>query len=205
MKKIYKLIALFTFALFVGTANAATVAVAVGVDASGSPANVFTPSAITCAVGDIVQFILASGTHNVTSTSVPSGAAAMSSGTLSTPGQMYNYTVTVAGAYAFHCTFHSGMNGTINASAVGIAEPTIDLLVSTYPNPFNDKITLKYGKQIQSVKFFNVVGEEVKSIDLAPTEDKKEIEFEGIPSGIYFMRTYREGAIVETKKIVKAK
>ena len=79
------------------------------------------------------------------------------------------------------------------------------MLVTAYPNPFSEKITLKYGKQIDAVKIFNIVGEEVKSVELIATEDKKEIYFEGIPSGVYFMRTYNEGTVVETKKIVKAK
>ena len=206
MKKIYKLITLFSFALFAVNVNAATINVAVGVDGTGSPAMMYTPSAITCNVGDVVTFILANGTHTVTSTSVPGAAAPMSSGTMSTLGQMYNYTVTVAGAYAFHCTFHASMTGTINAAGgAGIADPAIDLLTNAYPNPFSDKITLKYGKQIESIKIFNVIGEQIKSSDLAPTEDKKEIDFEGIPSGIYFIRTYKEGTIVETKKIVKVK
>ncbi len=91
------------------------------------------------------------------------------------------------------------------SAATGILDPATDLIVNAYPNPFSDKITLKYGKQIESVKIFNVIGEQIKSIDLVPTEDKKEIDFEGIPSGIYFIRTYNEGNIVETKKIVKAK
>ncbi|MGZ4033801.1 MAG: T9SS type A sorting domain-containing protein [Bacteroidia bacterium] len=206
MKKIYKLITLFSFALFAVNANAATIPVAVGVDGSGNPATMFTPSAITCNVGDVVEFVLGNGTHNVTSTSVPGGAAAMSSGTMSTLGQMYNYTVTVAGAYAFHCTFHAGMNGTINAStAAGIAEVSVDLLTSVYPNPFNDRITLKYGSQIGSIRIFNVLGEQVKLADLSATEDQKEIDFEGMPSGIYFIRTYKGETVIETKKVVKVK
>jgi plastocyanin len=200
MKKLYSLIcatALTTYSF------AATVSIAVGVNSGGTPANVFTPSSVTCNVGDQLSFILASGTHNVTSTSVPGGAAAMSSGTMSTPGQMYNYTVTVAGVYNYGCTFHAGMVGTATASAAaGIADPTVDLLTQAYPNPFNEKMTLKYNG-IDKVEFFNVVGEKVASFKLTDADGKAEFDLSDLSAGVYFYRTYREGTIVETRKVVK--
>jgi hypothetical protein len=64
---------------------------------------------------------------------------------------------------------------------------------------------LKYGKAVQSVKIYNVVGEQIKSIELSELEEKVDVDFEGVPAGIYFIRTYNDGTIVETKKIVKAK
>jgi plastocyanin len=206
MKKIYSLIFASAFTLASLSSSAATIPVLVGANSSGVPSNVFTPSAITCNVGDIVNFVLASTiAHNVTSTSVPSGAAAMSSGTMSTLGQMYAYTVTVAGAYAFSCTFHAGMNGTINAAATGVAEVATDLLTTVYPNPFKDKLTVKYGKQIESIKIFNIVGEEVKSMELSATQEKTDIYFDDLSAGIYFIRTYKDKKVIETKKIVKTK
>jgi plastocyanin len=200
MKKLYTLIcatALSTFSF------AATVNIAVGIDGTGSPANMFTPSTVTANVGDVLTFILASGTHNVTSTSVPGGAAAMSSGTMSTFGQMYNYTVTVAGTYNYSCTFHPGMNGTATVSAAaGIATPAVDLLTSAYPNPFSNKLTVKYNG-IESIELFNVVGEKVRSFELSAVENKAELDLSDLNAGIYFYRTYKEGMIVETKKVIK--
>src|SRR3989344_8905161 len=104
--------------------------------ASSAPANEFFPATVSAAVGDIIRFTLANGMHNVTSTSVPGGALAMSSGTLSTVGQQYNYTVTVAGTYLYGCTFHAGMSGSVNVAASGIATATVDLLTTAYPNHF---------------------------------------------------------------------
>ena len=201
MKKIYKLIVLSSFAFFTLTANAVVIPVSVG----GS-SNVFSPNNFTANIGDVVTWTWAGGLHNVTSASVPSGATAFTSPSQS--AGTFSYTITTAGTYGYSCTFHAGfgMVGAFTVStSTGILDPAIDLLVTAYPNPFSDKITLKYGKEIESVKIFNVIGEQIKSIDLAPTEDKKEIYFEGIPSGIYFIRTYKEGTIVETKKIIKTK
>lgn len=204
MKKIYSLIFAFAFVLCSFNSKAATVTVGVGIDATFNPANQFTPSTVSAAVGDVIQFILGAGTHNVTSTSVPGGAAAMSSGTMSTLGQTYNYTVTVAGTYLYSCTFHAGMNGTVNVAASGIATPTVDLLTSAYPNPFKDKFTLKYGA-IESIDLFNIIGEKVKSFELPKNESKTEIDLTDLNTGVYFIRTYHEGTVVETKKIVKTK
>lgn len=200
MKKIYKLIAFFSFALFAVNANAVTINVAVG-----GTTNVFSPNNFTANIGDVVLWTWMGGTHNVTSASVPGGAATFASSTQTTG--TFSYTITTAGSYGYSCTIHAGMGmvGGFTVSNVGIIDPTVDLLVNAYPNPFKSKMTLKYGKQIESVKIFNIVGEQVKSFDLSPTEEKKEIDFEGIPSGVYFMRTYKEGTIVETKKIVKTK
>lgn len=200
MKKIYSLICVFTL-LNIST-NAATINVGVGTNGTAL-ANQFFPSAITANVGDVVAFILAGGTHNVTSSSVPATAAAISSGTMTTPGQTYNYNVTVAGSYVFSCTFHIGMNGTINAAA-GIATPTVDLLTSVYPNPFKDKVTLKYNG-VESIDLYNIVGEKVKTFELPSTENKTEIDLSDLSAGVYFIRTFKEGIVLETKKIVKAK
>ena len=205
MKKIYSLIFASAFVLFSFNSNAATVTVGVGIDASFNPANQFTPAAVTAVVGDVIQFILGSGTHNVTSTSVPGGAAAMSSGPMTGLGTMYNYTVTVSGTYLYTCTLHSGMNGTVNVTAAsGISTPAVDLLTSAYPNPFKDKITFKYNA-VEAIDLFNIVGEKVKHFELPANETKTEIDLSDISTGVYFIRTYKEGEVIETKKIVKTK
>lgn len=205
MKKLYSLIIFCSVVLIGLNAKAATITVGVGINASFSPANEFFPASVTAVIGDTIQFGLAFGTHNVTSTSVPGGAAAMSSGTMSTMGQIYKYGVTVAGTYLYSCTFHSGMNGTVNATAAsGIATPTVDLLTSVFPNPFKERITLKYNA-VEAIELYNVIGEKVKSFELPSNQTQTEIELSDLNAGIYFIRTYKEGLIVETKKIIKSK
>jgi plastocyanin len=50
--------------------------------------------------------------HTVTSTSVPTGAAAISSGDMA-PGAKYTYTFTVPGTYQYDCVYHPWMTGTV--------------------------------------------------------------------------------------------
>lgn len=196
MKKLYTLI---LSTLFVGSISATTINVSI-------TSNQFTPPTFTANIGDVVMWTLNAGVHNVTSASVPSGAASFASGTMSTIGQTFSYTITHAGTYGYFCSIHgSGMAGGFNVTATTIAEPTIDLLTNAYPNPFSDKLTIKYGKGIQSIEVFNVVGEKVKSIDVNNPDFKVEVNFEALPSGIYFYRTYSDGNIIETRKIVKSK
>lgn len=199
MKKIYSLICASAFVLFSINANAAAISVTV----AGTS---FTPSSFTAAIGDVVTWTWAGGTHNVTSntSSVPAGAVVFVSPTQSSG--TFSYTITTAGSYGYVCTLHagSGMAGSFTVSSVGIADPAVDLLTTAYPNPFKDKLTLKYNG-IESIDLFNIVGDKVKTFVLPVTENKTEIDLSDLSAGVYFIRTYNEGTIVETKKIVKAK
>jgi plastocyanin len=203
MKKLYSLIFACTFTAF--SLTAATVPVGVGTNGTGA-ANSFFPNAVTATVGDVIQFVLASGTHDVTGVSIPGGATPMSSGTMNVVGQMYNYTVTVAGTYTYKCSIHgTSMSGTIIVSAVGINDPNGNsVLTSVYPSPFRDKVTVKYNG-IEKIEFVNIVGEQIKSVEIDSQEGKLDVYFDMLPAGIYFYRTYKEGLVVETRKIVKAK
>jgi plastocyanin len=79
----------------------------------------FNPSNINVVVGDVVRFNFQEGYHNVASTSVPGGAAQISSGGASDAIRSYNYTVSVAGTYEYECQVHPAqMSGTITATGV---------------------------------------------------------------------------------------
>ena len=196
MKKLYSVIFASTLALFSFNANAVTINVSVG-----GATNVFTPSNFTAAIGDVVVWTWMGGTHNVTSGFVPGGAASFASPTQASG--TYSYTITTAGSYGYGCSLHlPGMTGTFTVTAAGIADPRVDLLTVAYPNPFHNKLTIKYNG-VESVEFYNIVGEKVKSFELSAIENKTEIDLTDLASGVYFLRTYREGNIVETKKVVK--
>ena len=76
----------------------------------------FVPSTIKVVVGvnNTITFMNQDSTsHDIASTSVPSGASSFDSGTMA-QGATFKVTLTVAGTYQFHCTFHpSWMQGTI--------------------------------------------------------------------------------------------
>ena len=196
MKKLYILIFISTIAFSSTNVKAVTIPVSITNFA-------FTPSTFTANVGDVVVWTLTSGTHTVVGLSVPNGAAAINSGAMA-PNGTYSYTITVSGSYGYKCGIHPSMLGGFSASGVGILEPVSNLFTSVYPNPFKDKLTVKYNG-IESIDIFNVVGEKVKSIDFSSTEGKIEVDLSELTSGVYFYRTYREKNIVETKKIIKTK
>ena len=95
------------------------------------------------------------------------------------------------------------MIGGFNATTVGINEPVINLISNVYPNPFSNQVTIT-SNGIESIDVFDMVGSKVKSIVLSATENTTEVDFSGLPSGVYFYSTFKEGTIVETRKIVKA-
>ncbi len=208
MKKLYTIICASALTLLSVDANATTIVVGVGLNASGTAANSFTPSTVSAVVGDVIQFTWTyPNPHNVTSTSVPAGAATFASGTLSTSGAMFSYTITVAGTYNYQCTLHSGMTGTINVtggSGAGITDPTQSLATTAYPTPFSSNITFQYNG-VDKISVFNVVGEQIKSVETGGNFGTIEMNFDEMAAGIYFYRTYKDGAIFETRKIVKSK
>lgn len=200
MKKNYLFICVLTFFLQSIKTNATTISISVTNSA-------FTPSTFSAMVGDMVVWTWNSGgvTHNVTSSAIPSGATPFASGN-KTSGT-FSYTITTSGNYSYSCTIHQamGMVGGFTASPTLVDDPPADFLTTTiYPNPFKEKVIIKYNG-IESIEVFNIVGDKLKTIELSAIENKVEIDFENLPSGIYFYRTYNEGFIVETKKIIKVR
>ncbi len=207
MKKIYTIICASALTLFSINANATNLNVFVGINGNGQAANTFFPSVGSINSGETVTFSIAFGTHTATSTTIPVGATPFNSGNLSSGGTTsFTYTGIISGIYHYQCSIHgASMSGQFTVSGtVGIAEPNVTLLTSVYPSPFVNNLTVNYSG-INKLEVFNIIGEQVKSIDLGGNEGTIEMNFEGSPAGIYFYRTYRDGIVVETKKIVKAK
>ncbi|OFY87247.1 MAG: hypothetical protein A3F72_17260 [Bacteroidetes bacterium RIFCSPLOWO2_12_FULL_35_15] len=168
--------------------------------------NTFSPSTFNAMVGDMIVWTWNSGgiIHNVTSVSIPAGATSFASGN-KTSGT-FSYTITTAGNYSYSCTIHqaTGMVGGFSVSPTSISGPPVDALTLIYPNPFKEKLTIKY-YGIETIDVFNIVGDKVKTIELSTLENKVELDFINLPSGIYFYRTFKDGSVVETKKIIKTK
>lgn len=200
MKKLYTLIIAGAF-LCSTNAKATVWPVSIVNFAFNNP-NPFSP-----AVGDSIVWTCMSGTHGINGLSLPAGAAPFNSGTMSTTSNTtYSYKITVAGTYSYDCSVHgTSMPGNFTASgATGVADQSNDFVTAVYPSPFKEKATIKYNG-IESIAFYNVLGEKVKSAVFTSPEGKIEVDFESLPAGIYFYRTYKEGVIFETRKIVKGK
>lgn len=79
---------------------------------------IFSPPSITVAVGGTVTWTNNDGSqHNVTA-----NAGAFKSTTLA-PGAKFSFKFTKPGTYAYNCTFHGGMNGTIIVPTASGAVP----------------------------------------------------------------------------------
>lgn len=75
-----------------------------------------------------------------------------------------------------------------------VHENTADV-ISLYPNPVKDRLTIKVDN-FQSVEVFNVVGQQVL------TSNEAVVDMSGLQQGIYFIRVAADGKIV-VKRIVK--
>lgn len=75
-----------------------------------------------------------------------------------------------------------------------VHENTADV-ISLYPNPVKDRLTIKV-ENFQSAEVFNVVGQQVL------TSSEAAVDMSGLQQGIYFIRVAADGKIV-VKRIVK--
>ena len=191
MKKLY---AIFVLAFSVSFANAAIIPIQV-------LATSFSPATATAQCGDTVVWVLQSGSHTTTSTTIP-GCATAWNAPIAISSPTFAITVPCAGTYNYKCTPH-GFTGTIVVTCSN-AVPSIDLnFVSTvYPNPFNTKITIE-APVADMITFYNMVGEKIKSVALKNGQTKIDVDVPELTQGIYFYSLLKEGVIVETRKLVK--
>lgn len=86
-------------------------------------------------------------------------------------------------------------------------ESTLSLELRVYPNPATDgKVTVELNSQeISEIRLTNITGKEVflKKFQLA--ENKKEIQLNDIPNGLYIIRIITSGQNQVMKKLMVAK
>jgi plastocyanin len=84
----------------------------------------FSPSSLSVAVGDTIEWVWVNGSHTTTSTNIPAGAQSWNS-TISPNVTSFQYIVTTPGTYAYRCTPHSlSMTGTFTATSTGLMNVT---------------------------------------------------------------------------------
>ena len=194
MKKIYTLI--FVSLVFLGTKINATI-----VDISVANFT-FTPMTVTAQCNDTIRWTWASGTHTVTSTTIPICASPWTTNMSST--STFMITVPCAGMYNYQCNIHApNMVGFINVTCPsGITEPVKNTSILLYPNPCMEKVSVKY-ENADAVSVFNLVGEKMMDVKLSGNSGTTELNVAELSSGVYFVAIMKEGIIVETKKITK--
>lgn len=115
MNKLLSAVLMGACVLLLGGAQAAA-------DASGKTATVhmsdfsFKPATLTVQAGNTVVFQNDDdATHNVTADAFKSGDIG--------GGKSWKYTFTAAGTYAYVCTYHPNMKGTITVTAAATPQP----------------------------------------------------------------------------------
>lgn len=103
-------------AVLVKEVNCSNVTPAVTIDVG---TNFFNPSSPTISAGDVVEWELVGGTHDVTSgtgSSDPASGNLFYSGTMSTVGETYCVKFEATGSYPYYCSIHgaAAMSGTVS-------------------------------------------------------------------------------------------
>ncbi len=159
----------------------------------------FSPNAISnVLVGDTIRFTWATGTHNTTcdgtgGTSLPGGAATWTH-PMNSSNTTFDYPVTVLGHYAYRCTFHSGMNGTFDATGtVGMLSDPSSSAVNVFPNPFTDRVNVSgsfdFSKRI-TLNVINIIGEKIKCFEFNEFQGINSpfnLDLADLKSGMYFI------------------
>jgi plastocyanin len=84
----------------------------------------FSPSSLSIAVGDTIEWVWVNGSHTTTSMNIPAGAQSWNS-TISPNVTSFQYIVTTPGTYAYRCTPHSlSMTGSFTATSTGLMNVT---------------------------------------------------------------------------------
>ena len=105
---------------------------------------VFTPASIPdVAVGDTIRWVWISGSHNTTSTTIPTGANGWAN-PITSSEPTFDYKVLLAGNYDYVCTPHASMGMVGSFTATGVI-PTLTV------SPSNQEVSASAGNTTFSV------------------------------------------------------
>jgi len=168
----------------------------------------FSPADFTVIVGDTVRFQWNNGSHNTVSTDVPAGAELWNS-PLNSGNQSFEYEVTVAGSYAYVCTFHTGQDGVFTAEAApnsvqNVQRAAIEMNVRTSANGNLTVHVMNASGDQATVTMLDITGREVATLHqgvIASDDFVIRQDVSSFQRGIYFVR-FQEGARVSTRKVL---
>jgi plastocyanin len=168
----------------------------------------FSPADFTVIVGDTVRFQWNNGSHNTVSTDVPAGAELWNS-PLNSGNQSFEYEVTVAGSYAYVCTFHAGQDGVFTAEAApnsvqNVQRAAIEMNVRTSANGNLTVHVMNASGDQATVTMLDITGREVATLHqgvIASDDFVIRQDVSSFQRGIYFVR-FQEGARVSTRKVL---
>jgi hypothetical protein len=179
--------------LFIGlffssfTTFAITWNVEVGGEVGGNPLPYYDPQFMNIYEGDIVQWTIVGGEHNIVSTG---GAATFGSGTLF-PGQFYSFQFNISGIYTYECTLpgHADTQyGSIFVMPTGVAviekEAPVNNIV-LFPNPVADVLQIKQIPNDTAITICNAEGKVMARLNAISNEIQQPVA--DWPQGVYWM------------------
>lgn len=168
----------------------------------------FLPVTVNAVVGDTIHWVFVSGDHVVgpiNSAAIPSSAA-MWNCPIDVSNTSCEYVLTVAGNYHYVCHPASphGEDGYIVVTVpTRVQENNIaSNFSSAYPNPFSEKITIETSPA-DLILIYNFTGEKTMSLPMKNGQTKFEVDLAAMPNGIFFYSVIKDGAVLETRKIIK--
>jgi plastocyanin len=171
--------------------------------------NTFNPMMANVNVGDVIHFVWSSGFHNTTSVTVPNGADTWEA-SLDTNNPTFDYTVEVAGTYAYVCTFHAPnmAGGFIASVASSITESTTIASSFTAGVDLNNDMLhvniSNYQASMATLALIDITGKEVAMLlerELGIGEQSFHFDLAGRTSGVYFVQLSQNGHVV-TRRIL---
>jgi plastocyanin len=196
----------FTIALFAVMVTAANATVHTVTCQNGTYH--FLPVTVNAVVGDSMHWVYVSGVHVVgpiLASDIPAGAA-MWNCPIDADNVSCYYVVTVAGNYHYVChpaTPHGEDAYIVVSAASGVQQYNALSNISTaYPNPFSEKVTIETSNT-DLILIYNLMGEKMKALPVRNGQTKVEADLSALPEGMFFYSIIKDGAILETKKIIK--
>ncbi len=99
-------------------------------------------------------------------------------------------------AYAAHYTAH------FTSFTTGITKNNDDSILSIYPNPANDKITISKNN-INHISIFDIHSKEVISIDGNQKENSINVNVSSLSKGIYFVQIKTNNGVINKKIVIE--
>jgi plastocyanin len=169
----------------------------------------FNPDTITIAHGDTVVFKLQSfhDAQEVTETAYLANDSTHLAGFITHFGgdTIFPGWLTV-GKHFFVCKPHAslGMKGLIivESPTAVFSHTNIASQSSAYPNPFSTKMIIET-PDADVISIFNAAGVSQISVAVPKGQTKIEIDATTLVSGTYLCSIFKNGAIIDTKKIIK--
>ncbi|MCB0402862.1 MAG: T9SS type A sorting domain-containing protein [Flavobacteriales bacterium] len=192
MKRNLLLLLTFTMACYIQAQTKVTVSVA---------GTAFTPANVTINVGDTVEWINTSGTHNVNGTQATYASNPENFGNSLGSGWTYSHVFTTAGVNDYRCDahFNFGMTGTVTVQTPSsVSELDANKNALFFPNPSNGTLHFPNVRTIRSVAIYNMAGEKVLAENL-PTNY---LTVGHLSKGVYLIRITTNDTEIHSQKLL---